>query len=104
MDTCVKAGGARIGTHDAIARIWVALLAAAGFLDIEYEPRRWDAEAVRSAYAIVPNTLLATWTVHDLQECRQESPAIDHAVEVSGESSKLVGQFLQETNYSSAVK
>ena len=43
--TCVKAGGARIGTHDAIARIWVALLAAAGFLDIEYEPRRWDAEA-----------------------------------------------------------
>ena len=42
--TCAKAGGTRIGTHDAIARIWLALLAATGWLDIEYEPRRWDAE------------------------------------------------------------
>ena len=43
--TSAKAGEARTGTHDAIARIWLALLAAAGWLDIEYEPRRWDAEA-----------------------------------------------------------
>ena len=35
---------------------------------------------LRSAYALTPNTLLAMLTAHDLHECREESPAIDHAV------------------------
>ena len=31
--------------HDQVARIWVALLTAAGFKDVTYEDRRWDAAA-----------------------------------------------------------
>lgn len=43
--TCPSASGLRIATHDNIARVWYAMLEAAGFQELAYEPRRWDAEA-----------------------------------------------------------
>ena len=43
--TCPTASGLRIKVHDSVVRLWVALLKDAGFTEVEYEPRRWDAEA-----------------------------------------------------------
>ena len=43
--TCVKTSALRVTAHDTIARLWMAMLADAGFTDICYEPRRWDALA-----------------------------------------------------------
>ena len=52
---------------------------------------------LRSAYALVPNTLVAMLTAHDLQKCRHESPAINHAVEVCAAAAALRHPSLHPT-------
>ena len=43
--TCPSAAGLRTAVHDKIARFWVALLVSAGWRNVRYEDRRWDAAA-----------------------------------------------------------
>ena len=42
--TCPSASGLRIATHDAVVREWYAMVKEAGFKELQWEPRSWDAE------------------------------------------------------------